>query len=130
VSTFGTLSRSDDTVASFSSRGPTIDNILKPDLGAPGTKIIAPMAPGNTLATKYPQVVYDSNYMRLSGTSMAAPFVTAAVALVLQKNPGLKPNAVKAILMTTAERRSRWNTLGWGAGELNIAMLLLAPIGC
>jgi serine protease AprX len=119
VATFGTLSRADDAVASFSSRGPTLDNILKPDIGAPGTKIIAPMAPGNTLAAKYPQLVYNSNYMRLSGTSMAAPFVSAAAALILQKNPGLKPNAVKAILMTTAERRGRSNILGWGAGELN-----------
>jgi serine protease AprX len=118
ISTFNSISRSDDVVASYSSRGPSIDGFIKPDISAPGTRIIAPMSPGNTLVDEHSQLIYNSSYMRLSGTSMAAPFVSAAAALILQKNPGLKPNAVKAILMYTAEKRNR-NPLTMGAGYLN-----------
>jgi subtilisin family serine protease len=128
VSTYNTLTRSDDKIASYSSRGPTIDGMLKPDIAAPGTGIIAPAALGNKLKKKYPKVVYDANYMKLSGTSMATPIVAATVALMLEKNPGLSPNAVKAILMYTAERKG--NPLEWGAGYLNSlgAMNLTANI--
>jgi serine protease AprX len=118
MSTFDTLTRTDDVVASYSSRGPSIDHLMKPDLDAPGTRIIAPMAPGNTIAKTYPQLIYNANYMRLSGTSMSTPAVAAAAALILQKNPALKPNAVKAILMYTAEHRTG-NPLAIGAGYLN-----------
>jgi serine protease AprX len=118
VSTFNTLSRSDDTVASYSSRGPSIDGLMKPDIAAPGTGIVAPMANNARLAKTYPQLIYNQYYMKLSGTSMSTAFVSAAAALVLQKNPGLTPNAVKAVLMYTAERRGQ-NPLEMGAGYLN-----------
>ena len=58
-------------------------------------------------------------YLRLSGTSMAAPVVTGAIALMLQANPPLTPNAVKAILEYTAEARDGYDTLTQGAGFLN-----------
>jgi subtilisin family serine protease len=118
VSTFNTLSRSDDTVASYSSRGPSIDGLMKPDIAAPGTGIVAPMANNARLAKTYPQLIYNQYYMKLSGTSMSTAFVSAVAALVLQKNPGLTPNAVKAVLMYTAERRGQ-NPLEMGAGYLN-----------
>jgi serine protease AprX len=121
MTAWGTPGRSDDTVASYSSRGPTrYDEIIKPDITAPGTQIVAPMSPGNMLAMSYPQVVVDSNYMWLSGTSMSAPMVSAAVALILEQNPDLTPNAVKGILMYTAEDTAA-NPLQEGAGYLNIA---------
>ena len=121
VTAWGTSSRSDDTVAFYSSRGPTrYDEIIKPDITAPGTQIVAPMSPGNMLAMSYPQVVVDSNYMWLSGISMSAPMVSAAVALILEQNPDLTPNAVKGILMYTAEDTAA-NPLQEGAGYLNIA---------
>ncbi len=121
VTAWGTPSRSDDTVASYSSRGPTrYDEIIKPDITAPGTQIVAPMSPGNNLAMEYPNVVVDDNYMWLSGTSMSAPMVSAAVALILEQNPDLTPSAVKGILMYTAEDTVA-NPLQEGAGYLNIA---------
>ena len=119
MNTHKTATRADDTLASYSSRGPTIDGLIKPDIVAPGSRIVAPMAPNNKLAAMYPKIVQNANYMKLSGTSMAAPFVSGAVALILNKNPGLTPNAVKAILMYTAERIGR-NPLDVGAGYLNV----------
>jgi serine protease AprX len=115
----GSLNRSDDALASYSSKGPTIDGIIKPDIVAPGSNIIAPMAPKNKLVTQYPQLAQDSYYMKLSGTSMAAPVVAGAVAMILERNPALTPNTVKAILMYTAERTNK-NPLEVGAGYLNV----------
>jgi subtilisin family serine protease len=58
--------------------------------------------------------------MTMSGTSVAAPAVSGAAALLLQANPTLTPNLVKAILMYTAQPLAGFNTLEQGAGELNI----------
>ena len=103
------------TVASYSSKGPTlIDHFVKPDLIAPGNRVVSLLAPGSTIPTLYPQ--FDicpstgcapapgstSSYLRLSGTSMATPVVSGAVALLLQQNAGLTPDQVKARLMKTA----------------------------
>jgi len=137
----GTIDREDDTIASFSSRGPAaIDYGAKPDLVAPGVGIESLSAAGSTLystRSRYllPGTVATSYqpYLSLSGTSMAAPVVTGAVALVLQANPSLTPNAVKAILQYTAERHGGYDPLTEGAGFLNalgavqLAKYLLAP---
>ena len=58
--------------------------------------------------------------MYMSGTSVAAPVVAGAVALMLQANPSLKPNLVKAILMYSAQQLNGYNTLEQGAGMLNV----------
>ena len=126
-STGGTPGRGDDTMASFSSRGPTyVDWTAKPDLVAPGTGIVSMLAPGSTLeATKalfsLPGTVPTASlpYLSLSGTSMAAPVVAGTVALMLQANPALTPNAVKAILEYTAQPYPGYNVLTQGAGFLN-----------
>jgi serine protease AprX len=112
--TLGTATRVDDKIASYSSKGPTaIDHIVKPDIVAPGNRQVSLRAIGSTLDVKYPQ--YDLNpnngkaakYYVLSGTSMAAPVVSGAVALLLQQNAALTPDQVKARLMKTA-----WKGLG------------------
>jgi serine protease AprX len=100
----GTPSTADDTVAWFSSYGQTVDGIAKPDLVAPGRNIVStlssPLAP---LAQRFPQrVLGGGNYIRLSGTSAAAPVVTGVVAQLLQARPGLKPGQVKWLLTHTA----------------------------
>jgi hypothetical protein len=72
-------------------------------------------------------------YLSLSGSSMAAPVVTGTVALMLQANPALTPNAVKAILQYTAETHDGYDPLTQGAGFLNalgavqLARYLAAP---
>ena len=109
-----TYPRSDDLIASYSSKGPTyIDLTVKPDVVAPGNLVVSLLAPGSTLETEYPENVVGpsyyspsatgpAEYMRLSGTSMATPVVSGTVALMLQKNPALTPDTVKARLMKTA----------------------------
>jgi serine protease AprX len=126
-STMGTPAREDDTVATYSSRGPTyLDWSAKPDLVAPGTGTVSLAAPGSTLyATKseYLQAGVMSTpflpYLSLTGTSMAAPVVSGTVALMLQANPALTPNAVKAILEYTAQIYSGYDPLTQGVGFLN-----------
>jgi len=106
--TMGSATRVDDAIASYSSKGPTlVDHLVKPDLVAPGNRIVSLRATGSTLDTKYPgfRVIPGSSYgkyFRLSGTSMATPVVSGAVALMLQQNPSLTPDQVKARLMKTA----------------------------
>ena len=109
---------------------------------APGVGIISLADPGSTLygAPNAPLVAGATGssyfpYMRLSGTSMAAPVVTGTVALMLQANPALTPNAVKAILQYTAQVYSGHDYLTEGAGFLNargaveLAAYLAAPAG-
>jgi subtilisin family serine protease len=136
--TFGTNSRTDDQVASYSSRGPTrsrwtdgagithYDNIIKPDLVAPGNKLVFAKSPGNLLITQNPTLdagvspVDARDMMALSGSSMAAPVAAGAAALLLQANPSLTPNLVKTILEYTAQPLPGFNYLEQGAGEINI----------
>ncbi len=118
---------SDDYVSSFSSTGPTVgDLVLKPDLVAPGNRIVASIPSTSTLATLLPGRIVDctksdctSDYLEMSGTSMAAPIVSAAAALMLDKNPLLAPATVKARLMRSA-RKMEANPAAAGAGLLDV----------
>ena len=103
MKTMGTSSRSDDLIASYSSKGPTLfDHLAKPDLVAPGNLVVSDAVPGATIETQYPSNFVGSSYYTMSGTSMAAPMVAGAVALLLQQNPNMTPDQVKARLMKTA----------------------------
>ena len=101
----------DDTIASYSSKGPTLlDHIVKPDLVAPGNRLTSLRAPGSTLDLQYAGNRVTSTgslapaYFILSGTSMATPVVSGAVGLLLQNQPQLTPDQVKARLMKTASK--------------------------
>ena len=123
----GTVDRSDDTVAAFSSRGPTaIDRLAKPDLVAPGVGIESLAEAGSTLYNTKPLMrlwgtvqTATEPYIALTGTSMASPVVSGTIALMLQANPSLTPNLVKAILEFTAEAHVEYTGLVQGAGFLN-----------
>lgn len=105
-----TVETADDSLAHFSSRGKTQDGYDKPEIVAPGRKIVAPLAGRNTtLAQQFPDRVIqgddvdgNEDHIRLSGTSMSAPVVTGLIALLLEKYPQLTPNQVKYLLMQTA----------------------------
>lgn len=123
----GTVDPLDDTIADFSSLGPSaIDLVVKPDLVAPGLGTESLSDPGSTLYAARPLAriwgtvpTAAAPYLALSGTSMAAPVVTGAVALMLQANPALQPDGVKAILRATANPHPRYNRFAQGAGFLN-----------
>jgi serine protease AprX len=117
-----TLARGDDTVASFSSRGPTrFDNFVKPDVLAPGYQIASLLAPDSTLALKYPHLQIGASYFRLNGTSQSAPVVAGAAALLFQANPTLTSHTVKGIVQFTAQRLPNLDVMTQGAGEVNVA---------
>ncbi|MGV3725055.1 MAG: S8 family peptidase [Actinomycetota bacterium] len=118
----------DDTVASYSSRGPTLyDRITKPDLVAPGNRVTSLLTSG-ALATNHPELIRTVGgvaCLQLSGTSQATPTVAGAVALMLQADATLTPDTVKARLLLSA--RKRWNfsvaeykPYARGAGLLNV----------
>jgi serine protease AprX len=123
----GTIDRSDDTMATFSSRGPSaIDYEAKPDVVAPGVGIESLSDPDGTYYSTRAAYLLDGTisrwyrpYLSLSGTSMAAPVVAGTVALMLQANPALTPNAVKAIIQYTAQVRGWYDPLTRGGGFLN-----------
>ena len=117
----------DDYVSSFSSTGPTIgDLVLKPDLVAPGNRIIAAITAGTTLANALPDRVHgctagacNSIFLEMSGTSMATPMVSSAVALMLEKDPTLTPATIKARLMRSARKIDADAAIA-GAGLLDV----------
>ncbi len=142
-----------DRIATYSSRGPSrLDLILKPDIIAPGNKVISLNDPGSYLATTYavkdqvPMAYYETgavsglsaDYMQLSGTSMAAPVVAGAAALLLQKYPTLTPDTVKARLMVSADKWAAPDASGnpkgatdpctYGAGYLDIPAALASTV--
>lgn len=123
----GTADRSDDTMAAFSSRGPgQIDYGAKPDLVAPGVGIESLSNPNSYMYSADAAYLLSGTvatpplpYLSLTGTSMATPVVSGTVALMLQANPSLTPNEVKAILQYTSQQYPGYDSLTEGAGFLN-----------
>jgi len=124
------VTRSDDQVSTYSSRGPTwYDGLTKPDVVAPGTNLVSLAAIGSTLYNRYPDLrVNDASgtprFMRLSGTSMATAVTTGAVALMIEQHRQvsslpLTPNDVKAVLQFTAIPVNGADVLTQGAGAIN-----------
>src|SRR6185436_7232856 len=97
-----------------------------PEIAAPGNKTIFAESPNNFLLSQNPAL--DANVstdptrkqMMLSGTSMAAPIVSGAAALMFEANPTLTPNLIKTLLMYSAQQLPNFNMFEQGAGELNI----------
>jgi serine protease AprX len=114
----GTPERTDDLIASYSSKGPTmLDHVVKPDVVAPGNLLVSTETSNTTLynteltnRVPYSAYIYGGSaspskfYFELSGTSMATGVVSGAVADLLQAHPLLTPDQVKARLMKTASK--------------------------
>ncbi|KAL3632147.1 hypothetical protein CASFOL_025131 [Castilleja foliolosa] len=111
------------SVAHYSARGPNSisPNILKPDVTAPGTDILAAYSLAATPSTYIDK--RSVNFTVLSGTSMSCPHVTGAAAYVKSFHPNLSPSAIKSALMTTAKPwKSKKITnaeFGYGAGHID-----------
>ena len=97
----GTATIGDDVVASWSSRGKTQDGFAKPDVVAPGTRIVSTLAQNSEFASMCPTCITGDEYIRASGTSMSAPMVAGGVADLLQVHPSWTPNQVKGVILGT-----------------------------
>ncbi|XP_030962659.1 subtilisin-like protease SBT4.3 isoform X2 [Quercus lobata] len=114
-------------VASFSSRGPNsiLEDILKPDISAPGIEILAAFSPVASLSS-FNEDKRHAKYNILSGTSMACPHVTGAAAYIKTFHPDWSPSAIKSALMTTAwpmnatiQGQYEDGEFAFGAGHIN-----------
>ncbi|WP_432662311.1 S8 family serine peptidase [Wukongibacter baidiensis] len=95
-------------LAFLSSRGPTADGRMKPDIGAPGTNITSPKTNSG------------DGYVTYSGTSMATPFTSGTIALMLDANENLTPTQIKNIITSTAEDWSEnGQDVDYGHGRLD-----------
>lgn len=111
----GTLDPSDDDLTRFSSRGPTIDGLGKPDVVAPGKRVFSTLAPSSSfdIAT-FPKA--EGGYFAISGTSQATPMVAGLVAILKQANPDLTQADLQAILKESAHKYPNLQKASVGAG--------------
>ncbi|MEH6936750.1 S8 family serine peptidase, partial [Bacillus sp. JJ664] len=124
--TFGDYSKvktTGDELAAFSSRGPSRVNYdIKPEVTAPGVSIMStvPFYINNKNVDGTHTEDYQNAYQRLSGTSMATPYVAGVSALLLQSNKNLDPADIKASLMNTADPLSKeYSVFEIGSGRVD-----------
>ncbi|PGL71678.1 S8 family serine peptidase [Bacillus sp. AFS055030] len=111
-------------LASFSSRGPLINNFnVKPEVTAPGVDIVAARAAGTTMGTPV-----DANYTKASGTSMATPHVAGAAAILKQRHPDWTGDHIKQVLADTGTLNFRYTPYQQGGGRVNIVNALDANV--
>jgi serine protease AprX len=126
----GTATRSDDTMASFSSAGPTDpDGWFKPDLVTSGRSVVSLRDPGSTVDTQNPSAVIGSGNFVGSGTSFSSAITSGAVALLLADHPMDSPDNVKAALLGTTDPGPVGNPFVDGHGLLDVAAADAAPPG-
>jgi subtilisin family serine protease len=116
-------------IASFSSYGPRYDEVLKPDIAAPGASVASSISSFTDAAfTSVGSVVFGSetyHFARFSGTSMSSPVVAGVCALILEANPYLSAQQVKEIIIETARTDNFTGVIPvngstrWGWGKLN-----------
>jgi serine protease AprX len=95
----GTKNVGDDSLATWSSRGTTQDGFAKPEILAPGARLVSTIPAGSEYTKLCPTCVVDGEYFRVGGTSMAAAVASGAIATLLQARPDWTPDQVKGVLM-------------------------------
>jgi serine protease AprX len=124
-----TPATSDDRLPLFSGRGPTAHGLAKPDVVAPGGRVIGLRAPGSTIEQVAPGGGIDDVYRRGSGTSMSAGVVSGLSALLLQAHPEWTPDRLKFALMSTAVKVNSDDPMGVGRGLVHGPSALEAGAG-
>jgi serine protease AprX len=122
----GTPSTSDDVVPSWSSEGPSVDGLAKPDVLAPGRKIVSVRVPGSTIDQQLPTHIEGPQTIRLSGTSEATGVAAGAAALLAARH--LSPDEVKALLTSTAAPLNGAAATAQGSGEINLGRASVAQV--
>ena len=121
----GTASRRDDTVASWSGRGPAPQGVQKPDLVAPGAHVVSLRVPGSVIDQAHSDAVVDGSYFKGSGTSFATAETAGAAAAVLSRRAHLTPDQVKSVLTRSAyDAPALSDRTAAGAGGLDVAAAL------
>ncbi|WP_165347126.1 S8 family peptidase [Gottfriedia acidiceleris] len=121
--TVGAVSKS-DVLASFSSRGPLINNFkVKPEITAPGVGIVAARAAGT-----YIGIPIDANYTNLNGTSMATPHIAGAAAILKQRHPEWTGEHIKQVLAGTAVSKTPYQAYQQGGGRVDVVQALNANV--
>jgi serine protease AprX len=129
IDTKGTRDTADDELSRFSSKGPTrYEGIVKPDVVAPGTRLVSLEARRSYVSRTYPQWHIAGSgknaYLRLSGTSMATAVVSGGVALLLNAQPSLSPAQVKLAMQMGARFMPEAGLVGAGAGRVDFVNAL------
>jgi serine protease AprX len=129
VDTRNTMGTGDDFVAPWSAYGYTPDGFAKPELGAPGRFMVGAVTPTSTLGRSVTGCGSIPGYIRMSGTSFAAPVVAGAAANLLAAHPNWTPDQVKGALMLTAKPLPATTPLSAGVGQVraHAALGVVAP---
>jgi len=117
----GTASPSDDFAAPFSAWGYTPDGFSKPEIGAAGRHMAAPVSANAALYTLHAANVVAPGYMELSGTSFSAPLVAGAASEILAQHPTWTPDQVKGALMSSADPTPAATPGSLGVGEVDVS---------
>jgi serine protease AprX len=136
-----TRTTSDDVVTYYSSVGPTLwDEYAKPDLVAPGNRLVSMRVRGSYIDVGFPQNLIpvddyapddpdkDPDYLMLSGTSTSAPVCAGVAALMIGEDDTLSPDDVKVRMMTTADPLDGVSRFKQGAGRLDAAAALASTL--
>lgn len=136
INAIGTLTGGQ--IATFTSTGPLITEVIKPDIAAPGVNVISSISAftdanyAAVSSTTFNGVVYD--FAKFSGTSMSSPCVAGVVALMLDANPLLTPAQVKQIIQATARLDNYTGTIvapghpRWGMGKINAMQAVIISL--
>jgi serine protease AprX len=115
------LDPADDSVPSWSSRGPTAAGLTKPDVLAPGRFITATRSFGSHIEATYPKALVAPSYIRGSGTSEASAATAGLAALLLAEHPSLTPDQVKSVLTRSGSALPNVGANAQGSGRIRLA---------
>ena len=120
-----------DGLSTFSSYGPLTDGTQKPDIAAVGEIVVSALSP-SVITTSNSSNVDGTYYQVMSGTSMATPVVTGAIALMLQAKPTANYSEIKNALITNAQTDASTGVVPsytWGYGKLDVYQALTSMMG-